>query len=68
MNFDKLKKLVLIGRSNSIAPGHMEKRSIEMGDGTCVSIVTEPVDNSNTISFFKRRLRDDNASVSFGYK
>jgi len=40
---------------------------MKKGEGASVSIITEPEDKIYRISIFKRRRRDDNTSVPFGY-
>jgi len=68
VNFDRIKELVLNGRSNSTVTDHTDKKiKRKRGDGACVSIITETEDNIYRIAFFKRRLRDDNTLVPFGY-
>ena len=69
VNFDTIKFLVLNGRSNSI----VTLRTIKWikqnsGDGAYVTLVTEPEDKIYRISFSKKRRRDDNTSVPFGWK
>jgi hypothetical protein len=69
VNFETIKDLVLNGCSNSTVTVHTDKKiKRKRIDGACVSIVTEPEDKIYRVSFFKRRRRDDNSSVPFGYK
>ena len=68
-NFDTNKDLLLNGLSNSTVTVRTDKKMKQKrGDGACLSIVTEPVDNSYSVSLFKRRRTDDNTSVPFEYK
>ena len=63
VNFDTIKDLVLNGRSNSNVTVRTDKKiKRKRGDGT------EPEEKIYRISFFKKRRRDDNTSVPFGYK
>ena len=69
VNFDNIKDLVLNRPTNSTVTVHTSKQvKRKSGKGACLSIVTEPEDKINRISFYKRLRRDDNTSVPFGYK
>jgi hypothetical protein len=69
VNFETIEDLILNGRSNSTAMVRTDKKTKrKRGDGACVSIVTEPVDKTNRVSFFKRRRIKENTAVSFGNK
>ena len=71
VNFDSIKDMILKGAPPvTVHADRMIKRTRGGGEdgGACVSIITEPEDKIYRISFYKRRRRDNNTSVPFGYK
>ena len=68
-NFEVVKDMVLERAEMGHVTVHTEKIKRKRKAGDCiVSIITEPEDNLNRISFFKRRRLAENTSVPFGYK
>ena len=70
MNLDTIKDIILKGAPlvTVHADRKIKRKRGGEGGGACVSIITEPEDKIYRISFYKRRRRDDNTSVPFGYK
>ena len=70
VNFNAIKDLVLNRPTNSTVTVHTSKKmKRKRGEGRpFVSIITGHEDKIYRISFFKKRRRDDNTSVPFGYK
>ena len=68
VNYETIKYLFLNGLSNSTVTVRRDKKiKRKRGDGECVSIMTEAEDKIYRVFFLKRRRRDDNTSVPFGY-
>ena len=67
MNFNTIKNLVLNKPANSTVRVHTSNNiKRKMGEGACVSIVTEHEDKIYRISFFKMRHRGDNCPFRSG--
>jgi len=70
INFDVIKDTILENPEGEHVIVHTEnkiKRKKKAGGGD-VSIITEPEDKLYRISFFKKRLLQENTSVPYGYK
>ena len=69
VNFDAIKFLVLKSPANTLTVTvHTSKKIKRKGWGARVFIITEPEDKIYRILFFRRRRRDENTPVQFGYK
>jgi hypothetical protein len=71
VNFNIIRDMVIKGESD-VVNVHTEKikrkrKGSAKGGVACVSLITEPEDKIYRISFLKKRRRNDNTSVPFGY-
>ena len=70
VNFEVIRDMILRGTGDETTTANVrnEKKIKRKTKGGITSIVTEPEDRRNRISFFKRRRLGDNTSVPFGSK
>ena len=67
LNLDTIKYLILNCSFNSIVMVHTHKKiKRKIGDGACITIVTEPEDKIYSVSFYNRVRLDDNSLYPLG--